>query len=106
MKNFPSSDNKIGTSKCSEYFNLFGALIKQYQEIVEAHPEEIEHALFSVKDLLKEACLRLRDHESTERDSDSSPDTVMIGMLILLKELLLCFTGQTQDYNELLEFVN
>ena len=42
MKNFPSPSSKISTIKSSEYFTLFGALIKQFTDLVEKKPELIE----------------------------------------------------------------
>ena len=91
MNHFPSPQSRVGTEKCSEYFSLFGALIKQYQELLATHPEEAEGASISIGDLLRESFTRLRDHESTERDSDASPDSTLGGLLILVKELLDCF---------------
>ena len=57
----------------------------------------------SIKDLLKEAFTRLRNHESLERDGDSSQDSTLIGLLILVKELLDCFISKA-SYEDLIEF--
>ena len=82
---------------------MFGALIKQYQELVEKNPEVASTGTISVFDLLKESFIRLREHESTEIDSDSSADETLIGLLILVKELLDCYIKKT-EYEELIEF--
>lgn len=47
----------------------------------------------SIRDLLRESFLRLRDHESLERDSESTPDSTLVGLLVLIKELLDCYVA-------------
>ena len=92
MNHFPSFESEINTHHCSEYFTLFGALIKQYQELIVKEPEvAASQQSISILDLLKESFNRLREHSSSERDSDSKEDSTLIGLLILVKELLGCF---------------
>ena len=94
MDHFPSPTSPVGTRNCSEYFNLFGALIGQYQELLEADPEEVAEASnISVADLLTESFARLKAHESTERDGDSKvEDSTLCGLTVLVKELLVCYS--------------
>ena len=41
--------------------------------------------------------MRLKDHESTERDEDSKvEDSTLVGLIILVKELLVCNSKQTE----------
>ena len=42
MDHFPNPQSNIGTQNCGEYFNLFGSLILQYQDLLKQFPEEAE----------------------------------------------------------------
>lgn len=88
---------------CSEYFTLFGTLIKLYQKRVSAKPELLENSQISIRNLLQESYSRLKSHESTESENSSKPDSKLVGLLILVKELLECFT-QSEGYDEIITF--
>lgn len=55
MSHFPNAESSVSTRYCGEYFNLFGALIKQYVELLQTSPEEADQASISVSDLLKQS---------------------------------------------------
>ena len=104
MSHFPNPRSQVGTEKSGAYFDLFSALIKQYQEYTVMHPEALEgEEAISICDLLKESFQRLRDHESVERDGEATADSTLGGLLKLVKELLGCYLAQA-DYDEAIEF--
>ena len=88
---------------CSEFFTLFGTLIKLYQKRVTAKPELIGDSQISIRDLLQETYTRLKSHESTESESDSKPDSKLVGLLVLVKELLECLC-MSAGYDEMITF--
>ena len=45
----------------------------------------------------------MQAHESLERDIDSSADSTLVGLLILLNKLLKCYFKQS-DYEDVVEF--
>ena len=56
-----------------------------------------------MSNLLNESFSRLKAHESTERDGDSKvEDSTLVGLIILVKELLVCYSKQT-EYKDLVE---
>ena len=70
-----------------------------------SHPEEVQEAQISVSELLIESFARLKDHESIERDDRLTlKDITLTGLILLVKELLVCYSKQA-DYQEVLKVI-
>ena len=100
-KNMPGNESQIDTTMCSEYFTLFGSLVKLYQGRVNADPALADQAQFSIPELLQEIYTRLVAHESTENDNSTKPDSLLVGMTILVRELLESFISSA-SYDEMI----
>ena len=81
--NFPDPKSHIPSTESWFFFQLFSALILQYQDLEEDTSIKDDTPKIDFKEFLVESLNRLKDHESSEKENSSSDDKTLIGLATL-----------------------